>query len=291
MVATTTKRFDVFISHASEDKEDFVDSLDEALRAAGLDVWYDRNEIRIGDSIRGSIDLGLSESRYGVVVLSPAFMAKEWTKHELGGLSAINLNSILPVWHGVSREEVVRFSPTLADLAALDSSVDSISEIARKIADKVRQEESSKHRAQSESREQSLPEHGFAVFYIAPAGTPELPLGEEPELLQSILGGDKDNWNSMVSENEEIEYQIQGGKLRMRLDWGNVYNGPEIAARTLAYGSVPVSLLMRLPRTDLRQSYWASATPRQSGSFLSGGTRSGWLVFDIPQVVWGNQDR
>ena len=282
VLASTLNRYDVFISHASEDKEDFADSLASALEVTGLKVWYDTNELQIGDSIRGAIDRGLSESRYGLIVLSPAFFSKEWTRYELDGLVALDHDAILPVWHNVTRDDVLKFSPTLADRFALSSSIHSVSAIAQQIADKVRQEESSKHRAQSESRERSVPEHGFGVFYIAPASTPELPLGDEPDMLSSILSGDKDGWNSMVNDNEEIEYRIQGGKLRIRLDWGNVYNGPEIAARTLAYGSVPVALLMRLPGTDPSQFYWASATPRQSGSFLSGGTRSGWLVFDIP---------
>ena len=282
MVATTSKRFDVFISHASEDKEDFVDDLYKALKNAGMEVWYDTNELQIGDSIRRAIDLGLSKSRYGVVVLSPAFFSKEWTRYELDGIAAIDHDAILPIWHNVTRGDVLKFSPTLADRFALSSSIHNVSVMAHQIAAKVKQGETSTHDTQSESRERSVPEYGFAVFYIAPAGTPELPLGEEPELLQSILGGDKDGWNSMVNDNEEVEYRIQGGKLRVRLDWGNVYNGPEIAARVLAYGSVPVALLMRLPKAGPHQFYWESATPEQSSSLLSGGTRSGWLVFDIP---------
>jgi hypothetical protein len=66
-------RWDAFISHASEDKEPFVRQLAHELRQLGLHVWYDEFELKVGDSLAGSIDIGLRSSRYGVVVLSSAF--------------------------------------------------------------------------------------------------------------------------------------------------------------------------------------------------------------------------
>jgi hypothetical protein len=63
---------DVFISHAWEDKG-FVRPLAEILRSLGLKVWYDEFTLQIGDSLSRSIDAGLAESRYGLVVISPAF--------------------------------------------------------------------------------------------------------------------------------------------------------------------------------------------------------------------------
>jgi hypothetical protein len=80
--------WDVFISHACEDKESFVRPLAEALRARGLRVWYDEFTITVGDSLRRSIDRGLANSRYGIVVLSPNFFAKDWPQKELDGLAA-----------------------------------------------------------------------------------------------------------------------------------------------------------------------------------------------------------
>lgn len=62
--------YDVFICHASEDKEDFVRPLAEALRQENVEVWYDEFTLRLGDSIRRSIDKGLKQSRFGLVVLS-----------------------------------------------------------------------------------------------------------------------------------------------------------------------------------------------------------------------------
>jgi hypothetical protein len=69
--------WDVFISHASEDKEDFVRLLAERLRTHGLRVWYDDFTLTVGDSLRRSIDRGLARSRYGIVVISPNFLRKD----------------------------------------------------------------------------------------------------------------------------------------------------------------------------------------------------------------------
>ena len=68
------KEYDVFISHASEDKEDVVRPLAKSLKEKGISVWYDEFELKIGDSLRRKIDQGLSKSRFGIVVISRAFM-------------------------------------------------------------------------------------------------------------------------------------------------------------------------------------------------------------------------
>jgi len=70
--------WDVFISHASEDKARVADPLTEALLAKNLLVWYDTMELKVGDSLRGSIEKGLRESRFAVIILSPAFFGKHW---------------------------------------------------------------------------------------------------------------------------------------------------------------------------------------------------------------------
>ena len=116
--------WDVFISHAREDKEQVARPLAHLLKAAGLRVWIDENELRLGDSLRRKIDYALAGSRYGVVVLSPAFFAKEWPQRELDALSALDSKShkiILPVWHGVDKEFVERHSPMLADKIAVST--------------------------------------------------------------------------------------------------------------------------------------------------------------------------
>jgi len=133
--------YDLFISHASEDKEDLVKPLVEELERASVKVWYDQFTLRVGDSLRQRIDAGLANSKKGVVVLSASFFAKNWPQYELNGMVAREMNGhpmILPIWHKVSKDEVIAYSPTLADKVALNSSINSISEIARQLAEVVK---------------------------------------------------------------------------------------------------------------------------------------------------------
>jgi len=66
---------DVFISHASEDKASIARPLTDALIVAGFSAWFDEYELKIGDSLRGKIDEGLKNSRYGIVILSKSFFS------------------------------------------------------------------------------------------------------------------------------------------------------------------------------------------------------------------------
>ncbi len=132
----TIVEYDVFISHSSEDKEDFVRPLTIELQSLGVKVWYDEFELKIGDSLRRSIDKGLINSKYGIVILSTSFFRRNWTQYELDGFVNREMNGmkvILPIWHKVSKDEVQKFSPSLADKVALNSSVYSIKEIAEEI--------------------------------------------------------------------------------------------------------------------------------------------------------------
>jgi hypothetical protein len=128
--------YDFFISHASKDKDDFVRPLAEKLRSLGARVWYDEFTLSIGDSLRRSIDHGLARSRFGIVVLSPSFFEKDWTQYELDGLVTRDIDGpkvILPIWHAVTKEDVKRFSPTLADRLAYSTGKMKVDEIAQQL--------------------------------------------------------------------------------------------------------------------------------------------------------------
>ena len=136
-LADDHREFDVFISHATEDKETIVRPLAYELQERGLVVWYDEFELRIGDSLRRKIDAGIARSRFGIVVLSHHFFAKSWPQYELDGLvtmAATGKQVVLPLWHEISKDEVIRQSPSLADKVALRTSDYAISEIADEIA-------------------------------------------------------------------------------------------------------------------------------------------------------------
>ncbi len=120
-----TIEFDIFISHASEDKDALVRPLAAQLRSHGLSIWFDETELRLGDSLRRSIDRGLSKSRYGLVILSPDFLKKEWPQKELDGLVAREDGAakiILPIWHNLTRDEIAAYSAPLADKLAAATS-------------------------------------------------------------------------------------------------------------------------------------------------------------------------
>lgn len=136
MAAYEDREYDVFISHASEDKDAVVRPLAYALQNAGLRVWFDEFELRIGDSLRRKIDMGLAKSRFGIVVLSQAFFGKGWANYELDGLVTREVSGdqiLLPIWHNVSKQEVMEYSSSLADKLARNTSMHTVEEIAAEI--------------------------------------------------------------------------------------------------------------------------------------------------------------
>lgn len=122
---SSVEQYDFFLSHATEDKELFARPLANKLRDRGARVWFDEFTLTIGDSLRRSIDKGLAKSRFGIVVLSPSFFAKNWPQYELDGLTAKQIMGekvILPIWHQLERDEIVKHSPPLADMLAFTTS-------------------------------------------------------------------------------------------------------------------------------------------------------------------------
>lgn len=133
--------YDVFISHASEDKDTVVRPLANALVQHGLRVWYDEFELKIGDSLRRKIDKGLANSRFGIVVLSRDFIKKGWTNYELDGIISKAVSGeqvMLPIWHEITKQEIIAYSPSLADKVARNTSSYTIDEIANEIAELIR---------------------------------------------------------------------------------------------------------------------------------------------------------
>lgn len=128
--------WDVFISHASEDKE-YVDQLHRTFLAAGIRVWVDKGVLRWGDRLRSRIDDGLKRSQYVIVVLSKAFLGiKKWTEYELDSafaLETVKEERILPLWHGITHDDLVEYSPGLSNRLALDSSKQSPTDLGNEL--------------------------------------------------------------------------------------------------------------------------------------------------------------
>lgn len=140
--ASETEGKDVFISYTHADSKEVAKLLGEELTSIGLDVWLDDIEMSIGSSIRESIDDGLSQSDYGVVILSESYFegTSEW---ELNGLVEKHTNEedvILPLWYGVDYDYVYQQSPSLADLIAEKVDKENVQSVAASIYQVVKEE-------------------------------------------------------------------------------------------------------------------------------------------------------
>lgn len=132
--------WDVFMSHASPDKP-YVRGLVKALRDGGVTVWFDEDHIEWGESVPREIRKGLLNSRYGIVILSEAYLAeRKWTEHEFQGLLAretLDTTVILPIWHKVTEEDVKKYDAPLtlrrAKISETDAYLDIVGSIQRKL--------------------------------------------------------------------------------------------------------------------------------------------------------------
>lgn len=140
-LVSTSAITDIFLSHASEDKQEVARPLQEALEQRGLSVWFDEVKIKVGHSIRQDIEEGIANARFGVVILSQNFFAKQWTQAELDALFSKKMDSgrpsLLPIWHRVTKDEVASHSPLLAGIMALNTATMTIDEIADAFKDAV----------------------------------------------------------------------------------------------------------------------------------------------------------
>jgi hypothetical protein len=133
-----------FISHDSRDKDALVRALALELSKQMCPVWYDEYSLKVGDSLRGSIENGLKETRRCILILSPNFLANEgWGKAEFDSVFTREIlekkNVILPVWHGVTVQDVYNYSPRLADKVGLSSAL-GIEELAKRLARAARED-------------------------------------------------------------------------------------------------------------------------------------------------------
>ena len=131
-----------FISHDSKDKEGLVRELAHELSGLMCPVWYDEFSLKVGDSLRESIERGLRETKKCIVILSPNFLSNGgWGKAEFDSIFAREIlekkSVILPVWHNVGAQEVFDYSPRLSDKVGLSTSI-GIPELARKLSNAIK---------------------------------------------------------------------------------------------------------------------------------------------------------
>jgi hypothetical protein len=114
-----------FISHDSRDKEAVARAIAINLQRMLCPVWYDEFSLKVGDSLRESIEKGLKECKKCVLILSPNFLSnKGWTKKEFNSVFTREIleeaRLVLPVWYGITKQQVYEYSPSLLDIKGLD---------------------------------------------------------------------------------------------------------------------------------------------------------------------------
>lgn len=170
--------YDLFISHASEDKDPIVRPLAILLEKLGLRVWYDETAIEIGDSLSASIDKGLRESRYGLLILSKSFLSKNWPEYEYRSLLTRQNNGeqlILPLWYNIDYADVKNYSLWLADRKALPVSTDNLNQVAIAVLRKTRPDIYRQLRMQKKFQEtvRNAPRVKIPISQIDPQTTPQ----------------------------------------------------------------------------------------------------------------------
>lgn len=139
--------YDAFISYARDERDAVVRPLYEHLTDMGLRIWFDEFEVKVGDSIQNSINRGMRDSSYGIVVLSEAYLERQFPVWELEGFLRRRLRNaerrkvLLPLYYGVDEDYVGEYSHSLAGLHAMTITGDNIEEVAGKLYEVINEEE------------------------------------------------------------------------------------------------------------------------------------------------------
>lgn len=130
---------DVFLCHAWDDRQGPAQELHNLLVAAGVKVWFSEKDLGLGVPMMRAIDKGLANSKIGLVLVTPALLARlpkeSVADKELSALLAGN--QLVPIVHNTTYEALRNVSPLLASRSGLDTAEDSMAVVARKIAELV----------------------------------------------------------------------------------------------------------------------------------------------------------
>jgi hypothetical protein len=203
----------LFISHASEDKEDFVEPLAHALRDAGFEVWYDKFVLTMGDSLLRKISEGLNQADFGIVVLSKHFFTKKWPQAELDGLfslETVERKVVLPIWKDVSEADVKAFSPILASkLAAIAShGVPAVVDEIKRAVDTTRTVEKFSAIENALSRFRSLDQRVSGSKRAQQLGSSEEGVRIVREAVESAIGTLKKQLETLGQSSESMKFNL-----------------------------------------------------------------------------------
>ncbi|WP_320163456.1 TIR domain-containing protein [uncultured Trichococcus sp.] len=129
--------YDVFLSHSNLDKEEFVSELSDKLEGREIKVFEDVKVFKMGQSQTDMMNMGILNSRFVVIFLSPNFIKSGWSDYEFKSFLNREINEkriiILPIWHNVSYDDVRDYNPFLVDKFALDTKKYTLDEIVESI--------------------------------------------------------------------------------------------------------------------------------------------------------------
>jgi hypothetical protein len=131
-----------FICHDTRDKAEVAQPIAIGLIRLMCPVWYDEFSLKVGDSLRESIERGLKEARKCILILSPNFLTNRgWTKTEFNSIFTREIveqrSVVLPVWRNVSHQEVYEYSPSLADKVAVNWDA-GVEEVVRRLFNSIK---------------------------------------------------------------------------------------------------------------------------------------------------------
>jgi hypothetical protein len=254
---------DVFISYASEQREEVARPLAELLTGLGVRVWYDRFELKLGDGLREKIDAGLCECRHGVVILSKAFFAKHYTRRELDGLAQREVEGekvILPIWYDVDDRDVRRFSPPLADRIAAkweNGLINVATEILEVTHPDLLQELTNQYKGKA---------------------LPRITSGKQ---LATVIGAPHFAYLENDEPANEAEAELVGDFLQEIRDWGEIWDDIEPGEQ------VRTEFRLGGLLGDLDRAGWTVYGSRESGRRKVMGLESDWEWANVI-VVRGN---
>ena len=137
--ATVPDLRDTFLCHAWDDRQGAAKELHDHLESQGVSVWFSEKDIVLGASLLREIDKGLANSRVGIVLVTPAFLrrvqAEGIADKELSALLARDL--LVPIVHDTTYEALREVSPLLGSRSGLNTSEESMADIAVKLAELV----------------------------------------------------------------------------------------------------------------------------------------------------------
>lgn len=113
-------KYDAFVSHAVDDKKSIANELCAKLERKGLKIWYSSSNLTVGDHVNETIHEGLQQCRFGIVVVSPNYLAKVWPLTEFSILLQRERKQkgrkvVLPVLHGITSADISTKAPEMSN--------------------------------------------------------------------------------------------------------------------------------------------------------------------------------